>query len=138
MAKKPESKFGQKLMKATADKVHWTRIESWALPGVPDLHGCYAGVSFWLECKVVPLPSVKISGLTIRQIMLRPHQIQWQMMYSHHGGKVFNLVHRPSSKLVQLYRAASLTEEPLSPVLEEDDDVRGLKNVVDRIIDLSR
>jgi hypothetical protein len=137
MAKKPESKFGQKLMKATADKIHWTRIESWALPGVPDLHGCYAGVSFWLELKESPLLNVKF-GMTIRQIGLRPHQIQWQMMYSHHGGKVFNLVHRPHLKTVQLYTHATLAEEPLSPILEEDDDVRGLKTVVDHIIELAK
>lgn len=138
MTKKPESKFSQKLTKATADKVHWTRIESWALPGVPDLHGCYAGVSFWLECKVVPLPSVKISGLTIRQMMLRPHQIQWQMQYARNGGRVYNLVHRPSSNSVQLYEAASLREDQLTPTIEESYDVQGLRSVVEYIVDLGR
>ena len=32
--------------------IHWTRIESRAGPGVPDVNGCYAGVEVWLELKL--------------------------------------------------------------------------------------
>lgn len=33
-------------------KVHWTRIESRAGPGVPDVNGCYKGLEVWLELKL--------------------------------------------------------------------------------------
>lgn len=137
MTKKPESKFSQKLVKATSDKVHWTRIESWALPGVPDLHGCYGGVTFWIETKVSKLPYVR-SELTPRQLQLRPHQIQWQMQYARSGGRVYNLIHRPSSSLCQLFDHATLREEPWSPLIEESDDVHGFRSVIQYIIELGR
>lgn len=133
MAKKPESKFSKKLTEATRTNVHWTRIESWALPGVPDLHGCSEGKCFWIETKVALLPSVNF--LTAKQIGLRPHQIQWQMQYARSGGLVYNLVHRPSSSLLQLYQHANLDEGPWSPILEDDDNTRGMRNVVQCIMD---
>jgi hypothetical protein len=136
MAKKPESKFSKKFTEANK-KVFWTRVESWALPGVPDLHGCYGAVTFWVEAKVVDLPKVKF-GLTANQMTLRPHQIQWQMQYARHGGRVYNLVHRPSSSIVQLYDAASLAEGPWSPIMEADDDVGGLRMIGEYIIELGR
>ena len=53
MAVKPESRLWQNLKKGTADyPVHWTRLESWATPGVPDLHGVMEGRAFWIELKV--------------------------------------------------------------------------------------
>lgn len=135
MTKKPESKFSQKLVKATKDKVYWTRIESWALPGVPDLHGCYGGVTFWVETKVVSLLKV---NLNYNQIGLRPHQIQWQMQYARAGGRVYNLVHRPSSSIVQLYDHATLNEGPWSPLYEDDDTPNGLRMTIQYIMELGR
>jgi hypothetical protein len=134
MATRPESKFSQKFVKATKDKVHWTRIESWALPGVADLHGVCPSGSFWVETKIVDLRSVKIRTLTAKQIGLRPQQIQWQWNYARAGGIVYNLVHRPHSSLLQLYAAAQLDEEPWSPLLEAGDDNLGLKMMVDYIL----
>lgn len=138
MTQKPESKFSQKLVKSTKDKVHWTRIESWALPGVPDLHGVCPSVSFWIETKVSGLRNVQISGLTPNQIGLRPHQIQWQMQYARAGGRVYNLVHRPNSSLVQLYDHATLTEGPWSPLYEDDDTPNGLRMTIQYIMELGR
>ena len=37
--KKPESKLWHLLRDGTRGKVHWTRVESWSVPGVPDLNG---------------------------------------------------------------------------------------------------
>lgn len=136
MAKKPESKFSKKLTEATKSKVHWTRVESWALPGVPDLHGACPQLCFWLETKVADLPTVKF--LTSRQLGLRPHQIQWQMQYTRAGGRVYNLVHRPSSSICQLYEGATLEEGPWSPIYEDGDDVNGLRSVVQFILELGR
>lgn len=137
MTKKPESKFSKKLTDATKANVFWTRVESWALPGVPDLHGVSGTICFWLETKVVNLPTVK-SGLTSKQMTLRPHQIQWQMQYTRSGGRVYNLVHRPSSKIVQLYEGATLDEGPWSPIYEEDDTAEGLRMTVQYILELGR
>ncbi len=40
MGTKPESQLWYKLRDGTKDLgVFWTRLESWASPGVPDLHG---------------------------------------------------------------------------------------------------
>lgn len=134
MATRPESKFSQKFVKATKDKVHWTRIESWALPGVADLHGVCPSGSFWVETKIVGLRTVKLRNLTAQQIGLRPQQIQWQWNYARAGGRVYNLVHRPHSSLLQLYAAAQLDEGPWSPVTEAGDDNLGLKTMVDYIL----
>jgi hypothetical protein len=135
MTKKPESKFSKRLVTATKDKIHWTRIESWALPGIPDLHGVVPGLAFWLETKVVDLRTDK-RCLSIKQMTLRPHQISWQMTYSRHGGRVYNLIHRPSSSICQLYDSASLDEGPMSPLFESDDDTAGLKMIVSYILEL--
>lgn len=112
MSKKPESKFGTEFMKATQDRVFWTRIESWAIPGVPDLHGVTEGCSFWLELKVSPL-------VNLTHLDLRPHQIGWQTRYSARGGTVFNLVAHPASHTVKLFRGMSVIngELPMIPDL---------------------
>jgi hypothetical protein len=53
MVTKPESKLWQNLRDNTKDcGVFWTRIESWATPGIPDLHGVVDGHAFWVELKV--------------------------------------------------------------------------------------
>jgi hypothetical protein len=108
------------------------------LPGVPDLHGVYPGVSFWVETKIVKLLSVKNATLTTKQMGLRPHQIQWQLSYAKAGGRVYNLVHRPSSSIVQLFDHATLSEDPMSPIFEADDDTNGLRMTLDYIIELGR
>jgi len=137
MTARPESKFSKKFTTATKAKVHWTRIESWALPGVPDLHGVCPGFSFWVETKIVNLRQDK-RWLTIKQMGLRPHQIQWQLSYAKAGGRVYNLVHRPSSSIVQLFDHATLDEGPQSPIFEADDDTNGLRMTLDYIIEMGR
>ena len=97
MSSKPESQLWYKLRDGTKDLgVFWTRLESWASPGVPDLHGIVNDHPFWLELKVHRLKSLK-------SITLRPHQIAWQTRYSMNGGSVYNLVHHPSSSTLNIY-----------------------------------
>ena len=41
MSQNPETKLWSALRDGTmAMDVHWTRVEAWSLPGVPDVNGC--------------------------------------------------------------------------------------------------
>ena len=95
MPAKAESRLWKNLRDATKDKVRWTRMESWALPGVPDLYGIAEGYSFWVELKVHRLKLLKA-------IKLSPHQINWQIQHIRHGGVVWNLVSHPPSRTLHL------------------------------------
>tara|TARA_R100000315_G_C5233012_1_gene144055 strand:+ start:1164 stop:1601 length:438 start_codon:yes stop_codon:yes gene_type:complete len=97
MPAKPESKFWKQLKDGTADlDVLWTRIESWASPGVPDLFGVYKGHSFWLELKISKLKTVK-------HIDLSPQQILWQTLHCDAGAHVWNLVRQTEEGRVLLF-----------------------------------
>lgn len=117
MTSKPESKLWHKLREGTQDLgVFWTRLESWATPGIPDLHGIIDGTSFWLELKVHRLKSLK-------SIALRPHQIAWQTRYFMNKGQVYNLVHHPSSSTLNIFggeRAIKMGETKGHAPLEPD------------------
>ena len=93
---KVESKLWKQLKQNTEKKVFWTRIESWSLPGVPDLHGIMEGKPFWIELKVHKLKK-------INSLLLSPHQKLWQIRYTMSGGKVWNLVDHPSSSTLYLF-----------------------------------
>ena len=94
---KPESQLWSKLKQGTkASGVFWTRLETWATPGVPDVHGVKESTSFWIELKVSQLK-------VLRKVDLRPHQIAWQAQYSNQGGSVWNLVAHPSSSSLKLF-----------------------------------
>ena len=117
MSAKPESKFWKQIKDGTADlDVLWTRIESWASPGVPDLFGVYKGHSFWLELKISKLKKVK-------HIDLSPQQILWQTLHCEAGATVWNLVKQTESGQVKLFcgtRAMDIgpnrtEKEPLTP-----------------------
>ena len=93
---KVESKLWKQLKQNTEREGFWTRIESWSLPGVPDLHGIVDGKAFWLELKVHKLKK-------INSLLLSPHQKLWQIRYTMSGGKVWNLVDHPSSSTLYLF-----------------------------------
>ena len=84
---RPEKKFWQEIKNKTPN-VNWTRIESWASPGVPDLFGVFKdlntnkGVQFWIELKCNKLQKVIIS----------PKQIAWHYAHTKHGGISFIFV----------------------------------------------
>jgi len=52
-----ERQFWNKLRKscyhAAGTSVHLARLEPYALPGIPDVNGCYDGIDFWVELKVL-------------------------------------------------------------------------------------
>ena len=92
MSQNPETKLWSALRDGTmAMDVHWTRVEAWSLPGVPDVNGCLDGIDFWVELKVLTTKSDK------KFPKWRPHQIAWQTSRSSVGGCVWNLVHHLSS-----------------------------------------
>ena len=76
------------------DNWHLTRIESTTINGIPDVHCCCNGVSFFLELKA---NNDKNYGLS-------KYQIIWQLDYMKAGGKVFNLVLALSQRELKLVK----------------------------------
>ena len=73
---------------------HMTRIESSTINGIPDVHACVNGSSFWLELK----------SNEDKNFGLSKYQIIWQIDYLNVGGNVFNLVLAPSQRALKLVR----------------------------------
>ena len=71
-----------------------TRIESSTINGIPDVHACVNGSSFWLELK----------SNEDKNFGLSKYQIIWQIDYINAGGLVYNLVFAPSQRLLKLMR----------------------------------
>ena len=68
---------------------HWhtTRIENRFGGGIPDVHVCAEGLSFWIELKTTKTNRVNVSA----------HQVAWNFAYSQSGGVSFFLVSPLSS-----------------------------------------
>ena len=87
-------------LKTTGRKIETTRLESWALPGVPDVLLCSeSGVFSLLELKVTKRRAGKIS--------LSPHQCAW--LSRHSGGPAFIIV-RDSSLDIRVYRGSDAVD----------------------------
>lgn len=89
-----ESQFWQLIKKATNKNIHWMRLESWSMAGLPDLHGIVEGVEVWCELKVS-------RG---SRVVLSPHQISWLMKRWRLGGNSFIIIYTPSDSLTRVYR----------------------------------
>ena len=103
MSKTKESNL-YNLIKTTIKTAHFTRIESYTLNGIPDLHCIYKGRTFWLELKANDINNCNLSK----------YQINWILKYQRHGGKVFILNKTIKERGLKLY-----TLEP-SLVLREE------------------
>jgi penicillin-binding protein-related factor A (putative recombinase) len=81
---KPESKLWQ-LVKKNITSIHWTRLESWAMPGVPDVYGIHNGISVFVELKVTRSNKIGLSAF----------QKNW--LYNHYlqGGRSFIMLQHP-------------------------------------------
>ena len=91
---KKESKFWQ-LVKKKTPQIQWTRLESWASFGVPDLLGYNDNCGFFLvELKVVEGNKVRFS----------PHQ---KLFHLTRKKRNFILINQPSLKLVKYESARS-------------------------------
>jgi len=70
------------------------RVESTTINGIPDVHACIQGQSFWLELK----------SNDDKKFGLSKYQIIWQIDYLNVGGNVFNLVLAPSQRALKLVK----------------------------------
>ena len=92
---KDESKFWQ-LVKKNTPKIQWTRLESWASYGVPDLLGYHDSCGFFMvELKVQKTTKLHFS----------PHQRMFHLTRVHRN---FILVFEPASRSVKLYPSSAI------------------------------
>jgi|TARA_R100001463_G_scaffold33540_2_gene74294 hypothetical protein len=109
---KPESKFW-KLIKKNTPKIQWTRLESWASFGVPDLVGYHDSCGFFMvELKVTKTKKVHFS----------PHQ---RMFHLTRTQRNFILLRDASLGAIKLYESSAipglLTDHRETPSLAIDD-----------------
>ena len=120
MSKTKESNL-YNLIKTTIKNAHFTRIESYTLNGIPDLHCAYKGITFWLELKANNINNCNLSKF----------QINWILKHQRHGGLIFILNKTATQSGLKLYT--------LSPcaVLREDlattPDAKGIEQVFEYI-----
>ena len=109
---KPESKFW-KLIKKNTPKIQWTRLESWASFGVPDLVGYHDSCGFFMvELKVTKTKKVHFS----------PHQRMFHMTRTQRN---FILLRDASIGVIKLYESSAipglLTDHRETPSLAMND-----------------
>ena len=120
MSKTKESNL-YNLIKTTIKNAHFTRIESYTLNGIPDLHCAYKGRTFWLELKANDIKNCNLSK----------YQINWILKEQRYGGLVFILNKTIKQRALKLYRLEQ------SLVLREDlattPDAKGIEEVFEYI-----
>ena len=90
---KPESKLWKKV-KTNLPDIFFTRIESWALPGVPDIYGCKDEIMFWIELKTVTKRNT---------LQLSPFQKRWHFSHSLQGGRSFIMLQHLGERLAYIF-----------------------------------
>ena len=100
---KKETKFWNVIKKNTGHLIHWTRIESWAGQGIPDLHGISDGRTVFVELKVTESYSISIS----------PFQKAWNFNHVLHGGRSFIMLQHLGERALYLF-SSSILHSPLS------------------------
>jgi hypothetical protein len=87
-------------MKTTTRKIETTRLESWALPGVPDVLLCSeSGVFSFLE--------LKAQKSSVGKVNLSPHQCAW--LSRHNAGPCFIVV-RDSSLDIRVFAGSDVVD----------------------------
>tara|TARA_E500000318_G_scaffold77583_1_gene72342 strand:- start:276 stop:653 length:378 start_codon:yes stop_codon:yes gene_type:complete len=109
---KPETKLWQKVKKNTS-KIKWTRLESWASFGVPDLLGYHDSCGFFMvELKIARAPKISFS----------PHQKLFHMTRTNRN---FILLEDTASRSIKLYESKSihglLLDHRDTPCVAQDD-----------------
>ena len=102
-----------KLLKKNTPEIRWTRLESWAAPGVPDVIGYHDSCGlFMVELKIARGPKVVFS----------PHQILW---HNTHTKRNFILIEEPLARSIKLYQSSTvnglLTDHRETPCVAMDD-----------------
>ena len=93
---KPETKLWQKVKKNTS-KIKWTRLESWASFGVPDLLGYHDSCGFFMvELKIARAPKISFS----------PHQ---KLFHLTRTKRNFIILQEPLGGNVKLYESSAIS-----------------------------
>ena len=95
--KKRESKLSR-LIQKNCNQIHFTRIESSTINGIPDLNGCINGNGFWMELKSDKVKYPKLSKW----------QISWINKHISFGGVVLICNHSLLENVYKLYRPVSV------------------------------
>ena len=103
--KKRESRLSQ-LIQKNCKNIHFTRIESKTINGIPDLNCCAEGVEFWMELKSDKVKYPKLSKW----------QISWINKRIKNGGVVIICNQTLLDKRLKLYRPVSVFTDPRSLV----------------------
>ena len=113
MTTKPETRFWKKLKDVTP-KVHWTRIESFSSPGIPDLHGVYRGEDGYPVSVFVELKCTKL-----KKVALTPKQISWNYSYYEAGGLNFIMVETLPNRALYIYSGGMARELSIAGIETE-------------------
>ena len=100
---KPETKFWKLVKQKTEHKIHWTRIESWAGQGIPDLFGISEGINVFVELKVTKSNSLGLS----------PFQMSWHYNHILNGGRSFIMLQHLEQRLLRVF-PSSILHSPFS------------------------
>ena len=103
------------LLKKYLINIHFTRIESKTVNGIPDIFGVYNGISFWLELKADKVSYPKLSKW----------QISWINTYIEHGGVMLICDLALSQRALKFYRIKKFIEDPRKLVPDYVAPVRG-------------
>ena len=95
--KKRESRLSQ-LIQKNCKNIHFTRIESKTINGIPDLNCCAEGVEFWMELKSDKVKYPKLSKW----------QISWINKRIKNGGVVIICNQTLLDRRLELYRPVSV------------------------------
>tara|TARA_R110000851_G_scaffold323478_1_gene490208 strand:+ start:629 stop:988 length:360 start_codon:yes stop_codon:yes gene_type:complete len=94
---KPESKLWQEVKK-NLPEITWTRLESWASLGVPDLLGYTDSHGFFtVELKVISSKKIKFS----------PHQISFHVTHPHRS---FIIAKTLDPRSIKLYSGSAVRD----------------------------
>ena len=99
--KKRESRLSQ-LIQKNCKNIHFTRIESKTINGIPDLNCCAEGIEFWMELKSDKVKYPKLSKW----------QIRWINKRIKNGGGVIICNQPLLDSRLELYRPVTVFTDP--------------------------
>lgn len=120
---KRETKLWQRIKKYTKN-IHFTRIESRTINGIPDVFGCHKGISFWMELKSDYVSYPKLSKW----------QIAWINKYIAHGGVMIICNQTLLERCLKLYRPRSSFTDPRTLVPDAVLTERELRTEISRTL----
>ena len=111
---KSETKLWHSLKKHLKN-IHFTRIESKTINGIPDLFGIHKGVSFWCELKSDYVSYPKLSKW----------QVSWINTYVMRGGVMIICNRALLQRALKLYRIQSVVEDPKLLIADREFPMHG-------------